>query len=192
MSIRKPSYPANHIFIDRWSSRAMSGESLSQDQLMTLFEAARWAPSSYNNQSWRFVYACRDTVYWNNLFNLMDPFNQAWAKNASVLVVVASKRIFDFNNKPSRTHSFDAGAAWMSLALQGSMMGLVTHGMEGFNYDKAKITLAIPDDYTVEAMVAIGKPGHTQDLPVDLQKREEPSDRKQLSEIVFEGAFKNK
>jgi len=191
MNARKSEYPINKVFLDRWSPRSFVPKPLTHKALMTLFEAARWAPSSYNSQQWRFIYANRETPEWNTLFNLMVEFNQCWAKNASVLVVIISRRNFEFNNKPSRTHSFDTGSAWMSLALQASMLGLVTHGMEGFDYDKARKDLNIPDDFNVEAMLAIGYQGDINDLPKELQEKEIPSDRKPLNEIVFEGKFKS-
>jgi nitroreductase len=186
---RKPGYGIDELFINRWSPRAMSGESVETDKLLTLFEAARWAPSSNNNQPWRFLYARRDTESWPLFFDLLTESNRIWAVRAAVLVVVFSKTTFDFNGKPARTHSFDAGAAWANLALQGSLMGLVVHGMQGFDYDRAKETLRIPDGYQVEAMIAIGKPGHKEDLPEHLQQREFPSGRKELVEIVGEGLF---
>lgn len=186
---RKSSYPVDDVFINRWSPRAMSGEEIINDELMLLFEAARWAPSSYNNQPWRFLYAKKDTANWDLFFNLMGEFNQSWARNASVLVVLISKKTFDFNSKDSVTHSFDAGAAWENLALQAGLKGLVAHGMEGFDYAKAKSDLNIPDGYNVEAMVAIGKPGKKEDLSKELQEKEMPSDRKALEEIVIEGKF---
>jgi nitroreductase len=126
---------------------------------------------------------------WETFFNLLAEGNQIWAKNAAVLIVVVSKKTFD-NGKPSITHSFDAGAAWMSLALMGSQKGLVIHGMQGFDYDKARQELGVPDDFTVEAMIAVGKKGRKEDLPPYLQEREFPSSRKSVSEIAFEGGFK--
>lgn len=186
---RKTEYDIDPIFIKRWSPRAMSGEEINEKDLMSLFEASRWAPSSYNNQHWRFIYARKNTKYWNKFYNLMIEFNQSWAKNAAVLVVVISKKTFDFNNNPAQTHSFDTGAAWMSLALQATMKGFVTHGMEGFDYAKAKKELDIPDGYNVEMMMAIGKEGKKEDLPKDMQEKEIPSGRKKLSELVMEGAF---
>ena len=156
---------------------------------MTLFEAARFAPSSYNNQPWRFVYAKRDTEHWDTLFNLMVEPNQSWARNAAALIVIISKNNFEFNGEPARTHTFDAGAAWENLALQGTVMGLVVHGMEGFDYDKGREVLGVPEGHTVEAMAVIGKPGKKEDLPAELQEREVLSDRKPLEEIVFEGSF---
>ena len=191
MNSRKALYPIEKLLLERWSPRAMSGEPISHETFLRLIEAARWAPSSYNNQPWRFVYAHRDTKAWERLFNLMVSFNQGWTKNAAVLVVMISKNVFDYNGKPSRTHSFDAGAAWENLALQGFSMGLVVHGMEGFDYAKAYKDLNISEkDYTVEAMCAIGKPGKISDLPADLQEREKPSDRRPFEEILFEGSLK--
>ncbi len=191
MKTKKPDYPINSLILKRWSARAMSGETITKEALMTLFEAARWAPSSYNNQPWQFIYAMRDTPEWKTLFNLLGEFNQNWCKNAAVLIVIISKNNFTYNNKPARTHSFDTGSAWENLSLQATDMNLVSHGMEGFDYDKAKKELGIPpDDFTVEAMCAIGKPGKKEVLSEDLQKREEPSDRKPITEFVFNGKFK--
>jgi nitroreductase len=186
---RQPEHTIHTLFIDRWSPRAMSGEELSERELMSLFEAAKWAPSSSNGQPWRFVYARRDTPAWNTLFGLLAEPNQLWNKNAAALIVIVSRTTFD-NGKPSRTHSYDTGAAWMSLALQGWTQGLVVHGMAGFDYDKAKTALNIPNGFQVEAMASVGKPGAIESLPPKLQERETPSPRKKLSEIVFEGAFK--
>lgn len=187
---RKPAYKILDFIVDRWSPRAMSGASITDDELMTLFEAARWAPSSFNGQPWRFIYAKRDTPAWNSIYDLMVQANKDWAKNAAVLVVIVSRNTFSYNNKPSRTHSFDTGAAWENLAVQGTATGFVVHGMEGFNYDKAKEVLRIPDGYTVEAMCAIGRPGKKEDLPEKMREEEKPSDRKPMTEFVFEGIFK--
>jgi nitroreductase len=186
---RKIAHKVNKIFPERWSPRAMSGEKLSDEELFSLFEAARWAPSSFNNQPWRFIYAKKNSEHWNKLFNLLVEFNQQWCENAAVLVVIVSKKTFENNNKPSITHSYDTGSAWMSLALQGSLQGLVVHGMESFDYEKAKLNLKIPKGYKVEAMTAIGKPGEIKDLPEKMQQKEKPSGRKLIKEIVFEGQF---
>jgi len=185
---RKLENDVHEIFISRWSPRAMSGEEIDEATLKTLFEAARWAPSSNNNQPWRFIYARRNTPYWDTIFGLMNEGNQIWAKDAAVLIVVISKTTFD-SGKPARTHSYDAGAAWVSLALQGTLLNLVVHGMQGFDYDRAKQELRVPDDYQVEAMIAIGRHGKKEDLPDFLQEREFPSPRKSISEIALEGMF---
>jgi len=184
---RKPGHEVSPIFVNRWSPRAMSGEEITREELMRLFEAARWAPSSMNNQPWRFLYAMRNTAHWEKFFGLLIANNQTWCKNAAALMVVISKKTFDFNGKPARTHSYDTGAAWLSLALQGSFMGLVVHGMQGFDYDRAKTELKVTDEFQVEAMAAIGRPGNKYDLPFALEQREFPSNRKKLEELVFEG-----
>jgi nitroreductase len=186
---RNPEYDVDPVFLNRWSPRAMSGEGIGRKELLSLFEAARWAPSANNNQPWRFVYAMRDTPHWPPFFDLLAELNRVWAVRAAALAVVVSKKSFDHNGKFSRTHSYDTGAAWENLALQGSLKGLVVHGMQGFDYDRAGELLKIPDGYQVEAMMAIGKPGKRESLPEQYREREFPSDRKKLSDIVMEGSF---
>jgi len=186
---RKPNFPIHDLLLNRWSPRSMTGEELSDEELMPLFEAARWAPSSYNNQPWRFIYAKRNTPQWDKLYDLMVDFNKQWTKNAAALAVSISHNVFDHNGKPAPTHSYDTGAAWMSIALEGSSRGLVVHGMQGFDYEKARKSLSIPDDYTVEAMMAIGKRAPKEKLLEEIQKKEFPSDRRPLSEIVMNGSF---
>lgn len=189
MKKRESKYAISPLILNRWSPRAMTGEEISDQELMKLFEAARWAPSSYNNQPWRFVYAKKNSSHWATFFDLLALGNQEWTKNAAVLVVIVSHTIFEYDKRPSRTHSFDAGAAWENLALQGSIDGLVVHGMEGFDYELAQQKLNIPEEYSVEAMVAIGKYGNVEQLPKKLQDVDFPNDRKPLAELVFEGVF---
>ena len=186
---RKPLYPVADIFVNRWSSRAFSDEPITSDELMPLFEAARWAPSAYNEQPWRFVYTHRETKLWHELLATMIPVNQSWAKNSSILVVVLSKNFFDRTGEASHTHTFDAGAAWMSLALQASINGLAVHCIGGFDYDKVKDILNVPPEFKIEVMVVIGKSGTKTGLSPELQARETPNERKPLSEIVFEDSF---
>jgi nitroreductase len=186
---RKTDYPIDNLFLDRWSPRAMSGEPISQQELLTLFEAARWAPSSYNNQPWRFLYAHRDTEHWQTFFDLLVEFNQSWTGNAAVLVVFISRTHFDFNGEFSVTHSFDTGAAWENFVLQGWLKGLVVHGMQGFDYERARTALNIPEGFRVEAMAAVGKPAGPDTLTEDLLEKEAPSDRRKLEESICEGPF---
>jgi len=187
--IRKADFPIESLLLDRWSPRAMSGEPISREELMRLFEAARWAPSSFNAQQWRALYAHRDTEHWPVFFELLVEANKVWAKNAAVLVVFISRRTFDYDNEPSVTHSYDTGAAWENFALQGFRQNLVVHGMEGFDYERARVDLRIPDGFQIEAMAAVGRPGSKELLPEKLQKRESPNDRRKLSESIFEGPF---
>jgi nitroreductase len=183
-------HAVDELFLDRWSPRAMSGEEVSEEELLTLFEAARWAPSSYNNQPWRLLYARRGGEHWPAFLGLLVEGNRHWAKEASVLVLFVSKETFDFNGQPYPTHSFDTGAAWENLALQATLLGLATHGMQGFDYERARAELNIPEGFRVEAMVAVGRHGDPAQLPEAMRAREAPSDRKPLSEITCEGPFR--
>ena len=186
---RKAEHPIEPLILDRWSPRAMTGEAISTGELMRLFEAARWAPSSFNAQQWRALYARRDTEPWSTFLGLLVEGNKAWAQHAAVLVLFISRKTFEYNGEPSITHSFDAGAAWENFALQGFHQGLVVHGMQGFDYERAKTELKIPDDFHVEAMAAVGKPGAKENLPEKLQKAESPNDRRKVRESIREGAF---
>jgi len=167
----------------------MSGEPLSDGEILTLFEAARWAPSTYNEQEWRFLYARRETPQWPLLFDLLIEFNQSWCKNAAMLCVVIAHKVFALNGKPNPVHLYDAGAAWENIALQGTAMGLVVHGMSGFDFEKARASLNVPDDFAVVAMFAVGRPAPVEVLPEKLREKEVPSDRKPVTELICEGAF---
>ena len=186
---RQPDHPVETLIYHRWSPRAMSGERLSKAELMRLFEAARWAPSSFNEQPWRFVYAERGGEHWPRFFGLLSEGNRRWAGAAAVLVVVLSRTTFERNGNPSRTHSYDTGAAWQNLALQCSRMGLVVHGMAGFDYEKARDVLEAPAEFSVEAMIAAGRPAPVEVLPESLREREVPSGRKPVTELAFPGVF---
>jgi nitroreductase len=187
---RKADYDISPLLLNRWSPRSMTGEPLEDNELFALFEAARWAPSSFNAQLWRFIIARRqDREKFDRLFSLLVEGNQMWAKNAAVLVVVASRARFEYNDKPAITHAFDAGAAWENLALEASRRGLVSHGMQGFDYGRAKTELEIPADFEVHAMLAIGRRGKPEALPEKLREVEKPNDRRPLREIVFDGKF---
>ena len=185
--------PIERVFLDRWSPRAFTGEPIPQSVLFTIFEAARWAPSSYNSQPWRFLYATNGNAHWDKFLNLLIPFNQSWAKTASALVFAVSETTMAMPGKaarvPSHSHSFDAGAAWGYLALQATYLGWHTHGMVGVDFDRVRTELKVPDDVRVEAAIAIGKQGPKTLLPEALQEREFPSPRKPVAEIALEGGF---
>ena len=185
--VRTPGHPVDPLFVNRWSPRAMSGESIAEEELLTLFEAARWAPSSGNSQPWRFLYARRDTPHWPRFLDLLVERNREWCVNAAALVVFTSRTTHEETGRPLRTHSYDTGAAWVSFALQGWLQGLVVHGMAGFDYDRARQVLNVPDDFTVEAMAAVGRPGPLEDLSEFQRGRENPSQRKPLDALVVEG-----
>jgi nitroreductase len=187
---RRATHPINPLILNRWSPRSMTGEELKNEDIMSLFEAARWAPSSFNNQPWRFIYAKRNTEHWDRLFNLLAEGNKTWAKNSALLVVVISRKNFEYNEEPARTHQFDAGFAWGNLALEAYSRGIVTHAMQGFDYEKARADLEIPTDFEVMAMIAIGKKGPKEILPPELQEKEKLSDRKPLKDIIMEGIYR--
>jgi nitroreductase len=189
LQYRQANHPIESIFLRRWSPRAMTGETISPEELLTLFEAARWAPSTYNEQEWRFLYAFRDTPHWQTFFDLLMPANQVWCAQAAVLIVLASHKVFERNGKPNPVHTLDTGAAMENLLLQAAVMNVVAHGMAGFDRDRAREALSIPDDYDVEAMLAIGRPGDPEKLPEELRSREVPSGRRPLQEVICEGPF---
>ena len=187
MSARDAEAPADPQFINRWSPRAFNGEPLSQAQVTSLVEAARWAPSCFNSQPWRFVYAIKDSQHWPAMLKLLMDMNQTWAQHAGALIAVVSRNTFQGNNNPAPTHSFDTGAAWMSLALQAQTMGLASHAMWGIEHNDIPKALNLPDNMQIQAIVAVGEPGNKDDLPEPLQEREQPSPRKALAELMFEG-----
>ena len=189
MSERSSEYPIAELFVNRWSPRSMTGETVPHADLMALFEAARWAPSAYNNQPWRFLYAHRDSVHWPLFYDLLGEFNQTWCRNAGALVLLASKTTLDHNGEATRLYAFDAGAAWENLALEASRRVLVAHAMQGFNHIGAKSALNLPEELDPMIMIAIGHRGPVENLSDALQQREKPTPRKKLDELVFAGPF---
>lgn len=185
---RKSEYPIDKQFLDRWSPRAFSDRAVTHEQLMTIFEAARWAPSGSNLQPWRFFYGMRSEPEFDTILSMLVPFNEGWAKNAGVLVIITSVTSYD-GTRPVKTHSFDTGSAFMSLALQAHSMGLIAHGMAGIDYEKIPGVLGLPENLKVEAAVAIGYQGDISILPEALQQRETPSQRQPLSDMVYKGRF---
>ncbi|MGE3175588.1 MAG: nitroreductase family protein [Planctomycetota bacterium] len=186
---RKPDHPIETLLLRRWSPRAMSGAPVAEADLRRLLEAARWAPSTYNEQEWRLRYAHRDGPHWPLFFGLLAKPNQAWCKQAGVLLAACSRRTFARNGKPNPVHSFDTGAACQNLMLQGAAMGLVVHPMAGFDWDAAPQALRLPAEHGVEAMLAIGHPGDPGQLAAEMQKLEVPSGRKAIDEFAGEGPF---
>jgi nitroreductase len=190
---RTPDHPIDPIFLERWSPRAFDASHMPLSDLMIMLEAARWAPSAFNIQPWRFIFARRDDTYWPEYLALLDPFNASWAKHASALVFLASDTLMpageDGVRKPSGCHSFDAGAAWAHLALQATALGYHTHAMAGVFFERAAATLSLPTHFQVQIAIAIGSRGNAAQLPQGLIEREQPSPRRPLTETVFAGRF---
>lgn len=193
VSPREPDHAVDPLFLERWSPRAFDASEISDGELNSLFEAARWAPSAFNVQPWRFRYARRDTVYWEPFLAGLIPFNQSWAQTASLLIYVLSDTLSPpkpgSEPRVSHSHSFDAGAAWALLALQATRLGLHAHGMTGVDFDKMREVLGAPDSFRIEAAIAVGRRGDTAVLSESLRARETPSGRKPIDEFVAEGFF---
>jgi nitroreductase len=186
---RVPEVEVDAMFLDRWSPRAFSSEPVGEQELAALFEAARWAPSCYNEQPWLFLYG-RGGDDLERFRSLLVEGNRTWAESAPVLGVVFAKRHFDRNGKPNRHFAFDTGAAWMSLALQARKLGLYTHAMGGFDEDRSYEVLGVPKQkYEAMVAIAIGRRADAARLPDQLARMENPSDRKPLTEIAVEGRF---
>ncbi|MEM5403502.1 nitroreductase family protein [Paraburkholderia unamae] len=190
---RTADHAIDRQFLDRWSPRAFTDDTLPQATLLTFLEAARWAPSSYNSQPWRFVYARRGTAHWSNFLGFLNEFNRGWAQHAAAIVIVLSKKTFvppgAKDPVASLTHSFDSGAAWAQLGLQASLSGWKAHGLAGIERERIRSELAIPDDYAIEAALAIGRAGDPAQLNEALRARELPNGRLPLAAISAEGAF---
>ena len=190
---RTADHPISPIFLERWSPRAFDGSALTEAELMTVLEAARWAPSSYNSQPWSFLYALRGDAHWDQFLGLLNDFNRSWAMRAGALVVVVSNSMMrppgSDKDVPSHSHSFDTGSGWAYMALQASLSGLQAHGMVGFDMPRAFAELNVPPGHRVEAAIAIGRIGDKSVLPEMLQAREAPSPRKPLAESAFAGGF---
>lgn len=180
------------LFLERWSPRAYDGSAMLAEDLRTVLDAGRWAPSSYNYQPWRFLYATRDDApNWSRFLDLLIPANSIWAKEASVLVFILSETTMGSPDQPSHSHSFDAGAAWAAIALQAHLLGYHAHGMVGIDMERTRTELGVPGGFRIEAAVAIGRMGDRAMLPEKLQVREVPSTRKSLDEIAYPGNFRD-
>ncbi|QLH70485.1 nitroreductase family protein [Rhodopseudomonas palustris] len=190
---RVPHHSVSDVFPNRWSPRSFTGEPIADDELSRLFEAARWAPSSYNSQPWRFLYAKRDSSDFDRFLGLLYERNQSWAKNASALVILVSKTTVRPPGSdvevPSRTHAFDAGAAWAYLALEASLAGWSAHGIGGFDIERAASELKVPDDHEVQIAIAIGRRGERDALPEAFRPLEQPNARLPVSETTRAGSF---
>lgn len=190
-NIRVADHPVDPQFLGRWSPRAFSTEAVSEAQVLTLLEAARWAPSASNNQPWRFVWALRGEAAFDAIADSLVPFNKGWADKAAALIVVASRNVVDKDGGVTANgfHAFDAGTAWGHLALQAHLDGLAAHAMGGFDHAKTAAAIGLPEHHVLHAVVAVGYRGDAASLPEGLQSREAPSPRLALAEIAKRGSF---
>lgn len=188
---RHADYPIDRLFLDRHSPRSFTDHVLSEAELLTLLEAARWAPSSSNHQPWRFAYGLRGDAGFGRIADTLVPGNRIWAEKAAALVIIASKTGVERDGvtRANPAHAFDAGAAWMSLALQTQMNGLAAHAMGGFDKALAADLLALPVGHELHAVVAIGQMGAPDLLPKALQAGEVPNRRVSLGALARWGSF---
>jgi nitroreductase len=179
------------LLAGRWSPRAISNQAVSRELLHSVLEAARWAPSSYNMQPWRFLSFDRhhDEAAFQKAFATLVPFNQGWNANVPVLICVLAKTLTP-KGDVNRTAPYDAGAAAMSLTLQAHALGLATHQMAGFDINAFREAFSVPDDVEVIAMIALGHHGDPALLDDVLRERENaPRVRAPIGEIAFDGAW---
>lgn len=181
---RIASTEVDSIFVDRWSPRSFLEEPLSEQQISTLFEAARWAPSCFNEQPWLFLYAT-SAADRAKFASLLVPKNQRWASRAPLIMFVLARRSFAGSGRPNRHAPFDAGSAWLSLALQARRLGLYAHAMAGFRYKAVFEELGVPEDqYDIMAAVVVGRLGPADALEEDIRAMEAPNARKPVSEVA--------
>jgi len=180
-------YPIHELLRNRWSPRSFSGDSVDPELLKQLFEAARWAPSSYNEQPWRFIVARKeDEEAFEKLSQVLNEFNQSWALEAPVLVLGLAKKTFDLDERPNPHAEHDLGQAIAHLTFEASRHDLFVHQMAGILPDKARELYDISDDFEPLTMFTIGYLGDSDSLTDQLAEREQaPKSRKNLDEIVY-------
>ncbi|MBS1841813.1 MAG: nitroreductase family protein [Acidobacteria bacterium] len=184
-------YPVNDLIKNRWSPRAFSDKPVPKEVLQSLFEAARWAPSSNNEQPWAYIVATKDDAenFGKSLGTLVE-FNANWAKKAPVLVIAVAELAFAKNNTPNRNAQYDVGAASLQLSIEATARGLVVHQMAGFDPETAKEVYNIPQGWEPIAAMVIGYPGDASSLPEPYQSREKaPRARKPIREFVMSGEW---
>jgi nitroreductase len=184
-------YPIHDLLSRRWSPRAFADRAIEADKLLRLLEAARWAPSSYNEQPWAFLIGTREhPADYERVLGCLVEFNQSWARSAPVLMLTVAHLTFERNNQPNRHGFHDVGLAMANLTVQATAEGLFVHQMAGILPDRARQEFAIPADWEAVSGVAIGYPGDPQSLPEQLRTRELATrTRKPLTSFVFTGSF---
>lgn len=190
-SPRHADHPIDPMFLNRHSPRALTADEIPEAELMILLEAARWAPSGSNLQPARLAWARRGEPGFATIAGVLAASNRIWAEKAAALVVIASRAEMEKDGGlvPHPSHAFDAGAAWMSLALQAHLRGWIAHAMGGFDKAAAAPLLHLPEGHQLHVVVAIGRKGPPDSLPDHLRARETPSLRRPLAEIAGHGRF---
>lgn len=187
---RSPEARVASMFVERWSRRAFSPRAIPEETIRSLFEAARWAPSARNLQPWLFIYADEPESL-ARARPVLSGSNRRWADKAPLLIFAFARKTHPKSGEPLGSAAFDTGAAWMSLALQAHMLGLVVHPMGGFDHDAAYEAFGVPrETFGALAAIAVGFPGDVADLPEDLRAREQPSERRPVSAFALRGRYR--
>jgi len=185
--------PIHDLIAQRWSGRAYdASQGVSKEQVISLLEAARWAPSCFGDQPWRYVVCNKadNLQAWQAAFDCLVPGNQSWAVNAPVLLLICADTLFSHNDKPNKWAPYDTGAATENLCLQATALGLMAHQMGGFDADKARTTFNVPERYQILAMVTVGYQADVESLTGETKERETaPRSRKPLNELFFNGQW---
>jgi nitroreductase len=184
-------YPIEELLKRRWSPRAFADRPVEPEKLLSLWEAARWAASTANQQPWSFIVATKqDEAEYARLLSCLRENNQQWASRAPVLMVSVAKLAFDANGQPNRHAFHDVGLAVANLIMQATALGLGVHQMAGIYPDRVRELYGIPEDFEPVAGIVLGYPGDPASLPDELRQRElAPRTRKPLESFVFQGAW---
>ena len=184
-------FPVHELIRERWSPRAFADKPVPQGVLRSIFEAARWAPSSNNEQPWAYLVAtCDDNENFEKMLSVLVEFNANWAKGAPVLAIAVAELAFAKNNAPNRNAQYDTGAASALLSVEATAQELAVHQMAGFDPAKARQVFGIPAGWEAIAALAIGYPGDPASLPQPLKDRElAPRTRKPIAEFVMAGQW---
>jgi nitroreductase len=191
----KTAVPIHPLLRDRWSPRAFDpARNVTEQEILALLEAARWAPSCYGDQPWRFLLWNRQTdpQGWQAAFDCLAEGNQLWVKDVPLLIAAFAVPDFRHDGKPNRWAQYDTGAAAMGLCLQAVALGLAAHQMGGFDAQRLKTTFGVPPEVTAMAMIAVGHRGTPEQLPEPLRERETaPRSRLPLGEVAYRGRWGN-
>ena len=183
-------YPINDLVKERWSPRAFSEKRVEEEKLKSLFEAARWAPSAFNEQPWRFIVGQKGSETYSKILNTLIDWNKKWASNANVLILNIAKKTFGHNGKANETYEYDLGQAVAFMSLETVNQGLFSHQMTGFDPKKAVVDFGLDNDFKVVSVIAIGYYGNADDLPADMIESETAErERKDFKSLVLNGDF---
>lgn len=183
-------HPVLDVIRNRWSPAIYSPEPVEQEKLLSILEAARWAPSSFNAQPWSFLVARKeDAEEFAKMLSCLVPGNVAWAQGAPVLMISVARLQFEHNGKPNRHAWHDTGIATGFLMLQATGLGILAHGMAGFDADKTRQLYGIPESHAAVAAIALGYPGNETGAPEELRKRNQRRPRRDLNQFVFAGRW---